>query len=86
MKLYRFICAGHVAVSTNPTGALLPPSKKPWIPNGSINVKAHDRSRVGASPKEILTSIRKHGYFVWSARLKALTAAHCDHDSARTEA
>lgn len=68
VKLYKFICGGRVAVSNDQAGASLPASKKPWVHNGSINVKSSDQPRVGASPKDILDGIRNDGYFVWPAK------------------
>ena len=70
MKLYRFICGRSVAVTANPTGDRLPPSKEPWVKNGSINVKSTDRLRLGASSKDILDGVRKLGYFVWPSPKK----------------
>lgn len=69
-KLYKFKSdRGEVAVTSDKTGAKLPPRHK-WQYIGEVNISADDGPRIGADSADIVGGVERDGYFILPAPKK----------------
>ena len=66
MKCYVFHAGvgKQMAITDDETGAKLPKQAGAWAYDREMDIKATDAPRIGANSSEILSAIKRDGYFI----------------------